>query len=222
MDQEPRAKLDNPRWLTLSEAAQRLGVHPSTVRRWTDSGDLLCARTPGGHRRFLAEHLDAFLRSYQEAAVATSPDALRETLIRVTLHHIDRENVSGKAWHAAFNEPERAVRRESGRRLLGLAIRYTSRNTERDVALREGQQIGWQYGQDAAKRGLSLADTAQAFLFFRDMLVRATQSSPSIPHDAEDIPIRRNLLGFTDGVFSAAMDAYEQTLRHMLGSESIR
>ncbi|MBS3783525.1 MAG: helix-turn-helix domain-containing protein [Anaerolineae bacterium] len=163
MDQETPAKLNNPRWLTLREAAQRLGVHASTVRRWTDSGDLLCARTPGGHRRFLEEHLDAFLRSCQTAAVVTSPDALTKILIRVTRPHIDGENVSGKAWHAAFNESERTVRRE----------------------------------------------------------IRATRSSPSIPRDAEDIAIRRNLLNFTDTVFCAAMDAYEQTLRHMVGSESV-
>ena len=40
-------------WLTLSEAAEQLGVHPTTLRRWADNGDIPVSVTPGGHRRFL-------------------------------------------------------------------------------------------------------------------------------------------------------------------------
>lgn len=51
--------------LTASQAAERLGVSISTVRRWTDAGHLRGYRTPGGQRRFTAEQLDAFLASLQ-------------------------------------------------------------------------------------------------------------------------------------------------------------
>jgi MerR family transcriptional regulator, light-induced transcriptional regulator len=37
--------------LTTSEAAALLGVHPSTVKRWSDRGGLSATKTPGGHRR---------------------------------------------------------------------------------------------------------------------------------------------------------------------------
>lgn len=36
----------------LGEAADRLGVHPVTLRRWSESGKIRAVRTPGGHRRF--------------------------------------------------------------------------------------------------------------------------------------------------------------------------
>jgi len=49
-------------WLTLSQAAALLGVHPSTVRRWADHGDLPVKLTPGGHRRFRRAELEARLR----------------------------------------------------------------------------------------------------------------------------------------------------------------
>lgn len=38
--------------LTVSEAAALLGVHPDTLRRWTDAGKVPCWTTPSGHRRY--------------------------------------------------------------------------------------------------------------------------------------------------------------------------
>ena len=43
---------ETERWLTLSQAAQELGVHLTTLRRWADNGDIPVMLTPGGHRRF--------------------------------------------------------------------------------------------------------------------------------------------------------------------------
>jgi excisionase family DNA binding protein len=53
--------------LTASQAARRLGVSLSTVRRWSDSGHLRGYRTPGGQRRFTVQQLDAFLVSLEAA-----------------------------------------------------------------------------------------------------------------------------------------------------------
>ena len=49
------------RWLTLSEASRLLGVHPATLRQWADAGQVPSYRTPGGHRRFEASELRAYL-----------------------------------------------------------------------------------------------------------------------------------------------------------------
>jgi excisionase family DNA binding protein len=38
----------------LAQAAQQLDIHPTTLRRWADNGDIPVMRTPGGHRRFAA------------------------------------------------------------------------------------------------------------------------------------------------------------------------
>jgi excisionase family DNA binding protein len=45
-------------YLNVQRAAQRLGVSPHTVRRWTASGFLPCTRTAGGHRRIKPEDID--------------------------------------------------------------------------------------------------------------------------------------------------------------------
>ncbi len=51
--------------LRLSEAAALLSVHPDTLRRWADAGQVPCTRTPGGERRFLRTDIDAV---YQPAS----------------------------------------------------------------------------------------------------------------------------------------------------------
>lgn len=45
--------------LTVSEVASEFGVHPQTVRRWADQGDLPSTRTLGGARRFDPAVVDA-------------------------------------------------------------------------------------------------------------------------------------------------------------------
>ena len=49
-------------WLTLSQAARFLDVHPTTLRRWANNGDLPAMVTPGRHRRFAATDLARFAR----------------------------------------------------------------------------------------------------------------------------------------------------------------
>jgi hypothetical protein len=118
-------------------------------------------------------------------------------------------------WRIAFDETERAARRASGRRLVGLAIQFTSRSTGRETVLEEGRRLGQEYGQDAAQRGLSLVDTTRAFLFFREALIRSARPGLSGRghYDAEDVHIHRSLRDFLDQVFFAAMAAYEEYMR---------
>ncbi len=53
--------------LSTREAAELLGVGPSTVKRWADEGVLNCLRTTGGHRRFRASDVER-LRAVQQTA----------------------------------------------------------------------------------------------------------------------------------------------------------
>jgi excisionase family DNA binding protein len=56
-------KADGRDWLRLSEAATMLGVSPNTLRRWSDTGKLVCYRSPGGHRRYRRGDVEALLRA---------------------------------------------------------------------------------------------------------------------------------------------------------------
>jgi excisionase family DNA binding protein len=44
-------------WLTMAQAADRLGVSPPTLRRWAAQGRIPSTRTLGGHRRIALREL---------------------------------------------------------------------------------------------------------------------------------------------------------------------
>lgn len=46
-----------------NEAAKLLGLHPSSVQRWLDSGQIPSFRTPGGHRRVKMTDLRRYIDS---------------------------------------------------------------------------------------------------------------------------------------------------------------
>lgn len=46
--------------LSLTAAAEILGVHPDTLRAWADQGGVPHWRTPGGQRRFRRSDLEQF------------------------------------------------------------------------------------------------------------------------------------------------------------------
>ncbi|HQR37651.1 MAG TPA: helix-turn-helix domain-containing protein [Blastocatellia bacterium] len=47
---------------STTEVARMWNVSESTVKRWADSGDLVCIKTRGGHRRFSLDEISQFQR----------------------------------------------------------------------------------------------------------------------------------------------------------------
>jgi len=53
--------------LTISEAARRIGVSVTTLRKWADNDVIEVKRLPGsGYRRFDSDVVDAFIESMKE------------------------------------------------------------------------------------------------------------------------------------------------------------
>ena len=66
------------RLLAAREVADRLGVTPRTVLRWTRRGDLPAVRLPGGALRYNEHQLDAWLTERatpRRGVLATTQDA---------------------------------------------------------------------------------------------------------------------------------------------------
>jgi excisionase family DNA binding protein len=106
-------------WLTLGQAADYLGVAQSTVRKWSDSGRLPAFYTPGKHRRFRREDLDAFLGGSRGPQRHTAPlvlvvddDARLREFIRVNLEmdgYVVREAANAEEGLAALEEEPPAL-----------------------------------------------------------------------------------------------------------------
>jgi excisionase family DNA binding protein len=86
-----QAPLGEADWLTLGQAARYLGVAQSTIRKWSDSGRVRVFKTPGRHRRYRRDDLDAFLersgpatRSGPVILIVDDDERLRE-YVRVNL-----------------------------------------------------------------------------------------------------------------------------------------
>jgi diguanylate cyclase (GGDEF)-like protein/excisionase family DNA binding protein len=76
VDMEQRAGSND--WLRVRQAAELLGVSPTTVRRWADSGTVAARRTPSGQRRFLRHDLERQLTSSGGPAPGPSRDPLEQ------------------------------------------------------------------------------------------------------------------------------------------------
>jgi excisionase family DNA binding protein len=210
---------DESGWLSLSSASKLLGVHYTTLRRWADAGSIPCFRTPGGHRRFRAEDLTAWLEGKRTVALAPHAEDLVHTVVRRTRREMAVKRVVRESWSLAFEqEDERQRMRDTGRELFRLAIQYVSRTSGQEPVLQEGQQVGEFYGRQCAQRGITLVDTMRACFFFRQSLLdamRPTQARSS-QFDFEHVRIHQQLCSFLDEVMYACLEGYEQTCQHLL------
>src|SRR5689334_1802716 len=137
-------------WLGLGRAARMLGVHPITLRRWADQGEIAVMLTPGGHRRFALADLEAFAERRKQLRLTAG---LEQSWAAQALQHTRREIGAGgdKPWLAAFDESDRQQNRELGRRLMGVMLQYVSLGEGGDDLLAEAAAIGAAYAENGQK-----------------------------------------------------------------------
>ncbi|MCB2187655.1 MAG: helix-turn-helix domain-containing protein [Deltaproteobacteria bacterium] len=57
-------------WLNLSQARTYSGLGRDILRQLADEGEIICGRTPGGHRRWNRESIDDYLSRGEAQALA--------------------------------------------------------------------------------------------------------------------------------------------------------
>jgi excisionase family DNA binding protein len=174
-------------WLTLAQAAQQLDIHPTTLRRWADNGDIPVMRTPGGHRRFAA----ADIAQIAERQYGRSPTNLTQQWAEQALVYTRQElNTQGSNWLAINSQELRQRHRQLGRELMALTLQYIAAPTENNHLLEQACQVGRVYGQTAQESGLGLTDALKAALFFRDTLLEAAFNLPESVHVQPEANLR--------------------------------
>jgi excisionase family DNA binding protein len=183
-------------WLSVSEAAAYLNVHPATLRRWSDADEIPCLLTPGGHRRFALSDLQRFAEKHRsgKASSALSSIWAKQALTRARR---DLPASEDAGWLAALDANMRERHRAIGRRLMGLTLQYVSAEDGAHL-LDEARAIGQDYAALSKLAGLPLQDALQAALFFRDKLLEATlelaETAPVQPGDNGRLIRRINAL----------------------------
>jgi len=164
--------------MDLSAAAEYLGVHFTTLRRWADAGEIRYLRTPGKRRRFSLNDLEAFLLKSQQGGL--QPEIYSEPLQERAIDHTraSLQNLTGsEKWLERISHEQRVHMKGTGQRLMALLLQFNSRADGGEAFLEEGKRIIRGYSQVCASTGLSLLETVHVFLFFRRSILDAVHET---------------------------------------------
>ena len=198
--------------LTIRQAAELLGVHPLTLRNWSEKGAVPCLRTPGGHRRYRLPDLQRVLTApHQHPATAAAVMQLVRRAVSAAVA-APRRSASATALQSMrqdLSRNQRSSLAELGRELLSLLIRYAVQHgpaasgeaTPAGPLLRRGRQLGHSYGRAARRLGLPPSAVVATFNFFQEAVIRALAEC-----EALDYPRLNRLFGV---VLLAAVTAAE-------------
>jgi excisionase family DNA binding protein len=197
------SSVQTDRWLELGEAAQLLGVHFTTLRRWANEGQVPCYRTPGGQRRFKESELLTFVNSLRTGDAVLPALPMPATMPRV--------GVAGESWVGKFDASQRSALRSEGRQMMAVLMQYATRGNGGDVFLEEGRRMAGDYGRLCRSAGLSLVETAQAFVRVRRSIMDSVYEAGSLAGspDAETWRLYDRMNHFLDSILLATLEAYD-------------
>lgn len=157
-------------WLSLSAVAELLGVHPSTVRLWSDKGMLPVHRTKGGHRRYKRSDVELWARTRHETRTV-QPDDMVQSVVRNVRMQITEGRLEAETWYQKLDEDARVQYRASAHSLFQGLMAYLS--SDGQDAKSEAEALGYEYASRARRYNLSYVDAARAFMFFRNALIES-------------------------------------------------
>ena len=193
-------------WLSLSGVAKLLGVHPSTVRLWSDKGVLPTHRTSGGHRRYRREEVLLWSKTTRQAKVG--PENVMQMAMKNVRLQIGEANLQAEDWYRKLDEQARNEYRATARQLFHGLMAYLA-SEDHDPA--EPQAIGRDYAARARRNDLNAVDAARALLFFRNALI---ESVMKVYREANVLPGRaweemlHKMHAFTDQILLSLLDTY--------------
>ncbi len=191
-----------------------MNIHPTTLRRWADGGDIPALVTPGGHRRFAATDLARFAR---ERSALRNVNSLTGLWATKALAYTRQESMAERkeSWLTYFDEEARNRNRMLGQQLMGLTLQYLSSESSEEGSasiLEEAERIGRLYAEHAKSQGLPLRATLEASIFFRDSLIETALQLPESANIRPEANMRllRRVNDLLNMVHLAVADVYDQ------------
>jgi excisionase family DNA binding protein len=203
-------------WLSLSKVATILGVHPSTIRNWSDQGSIPVHRTQGGHRRYLRSEVELWIDAQRtsDGDGLTDIRLAMQSALKNTRLQISEGRLNEEGWYQKLDEEARQQYRSSGRSLLqGLMNFLTS---DQDKATAEAEALGYEYASRGRRYGLNSVEATHAFLFFRNVLMEsmlAVYEAAAVRSALAWSDMFRKMGDFTDQILITILETYEVYLR---------
>jgi excisionase family DNA binding protein len=192
-------------FISLKDAAEIIGVHPSTVRLWTDKGVLPAHRTVGGHRRY--KRADVELWAEYSRRGGLEPEAIIQSAVRTVRVRIAEGQLEAEAWYQKLDSDARSQYRQSAHSLFQGLMAYLSAS-EGDAGS-EAHAVGFEYGSRGHRYNLSYVEATQAFLFFRNTLIESVAQvyrEANIPFDE----LLHRMHAFTDEILVSLLQTYQK------------
>jgi len=198
-------------WLSLSNAAKLLGVHPSTIRLWSDKGALPVHKTQGGHRRYKRSEILLWAESNSKSSAgAIEPEGMMQEVVKNVRMQISEGRLQQESWYQLLDEEARTQYRMSARSLFQGLMTYMTTNGE--DAENEAYAIGYEYASRARRYNLSYVDAAKAFLFFRDTLVESVikvYTEANVP-SRQATEMYAKMHTFTDDILISLLETFSK------------
>jgi excisionase family DNA binding protein len=194
-------------WLNLSQAAEILGVHPSTVRLWADKGEIPTHRTAGGHRRFRRPEIETWAAARRDARQPVGQMIVQNALGRTRMQMAEGR-LKDETWYSRLEEGRRQAFRESGRRLLGALMLYLGDDPSGEA---EASRLGAEYERLGRAAGLTLSETVRLFHYFADFLYESVldvYQASGMRAAREWAQMHRRVTHFTNAVMLALVEAH--------------
>ena len=155
------------RWLPLRQAADEIGIHPATLRRWANEGRLAFSRTAGGHRRFLNRDVQAFLAQHARLRAAGGIEVAWAQEAESSIRR-------GKPFDVGslpLGQEDRRSFRRSGQRMLTL-VREAAEDPGRISQLeQEAKRIGLKYAAWGKRKAVPPDEMLRVLFRFRQAMI---------------------------------------------------
>jgi excisionase family DNA binding protein len=192
-------------WISLKDAAAIIGVHPSTVRLWTDKGILPAHRTQGGHRRYNRADVELWAENSRRGGL--EPEAMMQSAVRKVRVQIAEGRLEAEPWYQKLDADARAQYRQSAHMLFQGLMAFLSASGK--DASSEAHAVGFEYASRGHRYNLSYVEAAQAFLFFRNTLIESVVHAyreANVPFDE----MLHRMHAFTDEILISLLQTYEK------------
>jgi hypothetical protein len=100
-----------------------------------------------------------------------------EAVLRHIRRRLNNHSMAHQGWYKHIQEVNRGRMRLFGYRLLTLSADYLGGHGHKSELLASARLVGEEYGIETARLGLSMEESTQAFIFFRNSLVEGLQST---------------------------------------------